>query len=501
MKWRRRKGSSSRVGPAALASLAAPAASADDVALAETIARHFDGASVDGRTAHLGPLGVTIECAVHSVSVMGSQHAAVLHFWLSGARLFEGRAFASVSGYHPSRDGAVIEGGCLWACTLAPVLRVALEGDAPSEDVAVFETVINQRRFQVVVSGLDRTMTTDGPPAQRPPDVRRRLGGKPWLTPIVLASGTMPMLSSQRSLLSVFVGETPAETTTEVKVNGGDWWPANACFPKSPGPIADLVTGIRELAVLTPLDPPLPLSRADIDGMLAGFAMNDPEPWTAAGWMGWAAHGGVLTQPLTESDVTKLEAGVELPRDYRHFLTTVAASGAGPGYGLVPPTVVDDRVVLAHAGCGVTWVLRLDQAHRGEVWVDAAGSDQRYESVAPSFDAWYRSWLDDSVRAAGPWLHWNGNRCATAGVLSEFVDAVERETGHAPTSLADQAKPGVITLTFAGNTIDPCHNCVLLATRFGLDERAFTPGVLRARPDGVASDEGPSATTPSDFVD
>ena len=39
-----------------------------DVFLAETIARHFDGSTVDGTTARLGVDGIEIACEVHDVS-------------------------------------------------------------------------------------------------------------------------------------------------------------------------------------------------------------------------------------------------------------------------------------------------------------------------------------------------------------------------------------------------------------------------------------------------
>src|SRR6185503_8974062 len=123
----------------------------------------------------------------------------------------------------------------------------------------------------------------------------------------------------------------------------------------------------------------------------------------------------------------------------------IAGHGAGPGYGLLPASAAlaagtfDWRdgeepdgppggvLPLAHAGCGVMWLLVLRGPRRGEVWVDAGGSDRRARRVAGSFDAWYRSWLDCAVRDSGPWTQWDGGACATPHVLSQVLDQIEAE--------------------------------------------------------------------------
>ncbi|MGW2594671.1 SMI1/KNR4 family protein [Streptomyces sp. NPDC001515] len=53
---------------------------------------------------------------------------------------------------------------------------------------------------------------------------------------------------------------------------------------------------------------------------------------------GSRGHMWVLEDPLTHEELAELEAqtGVRLPDDYRSFLTSVAAGGAGPAYGLFP---------------------------------------------------------------------------------------------------------------------------------------------------------------------
>ena len=57
---------------------------------------------------------------------------------------------------------------------------------------------------------------------------------------------------------------------------------------------AGAMTLLRELAVLTPLTPAPALDRAAIQRTLDGLARAGDQPWQAAGWQGWRAHGGVL---------------------------------------------------------------------------------------------------------------------------------------------------------------------------------------------------------------
>ena len=177
-----------------------------------------------------------------------------------------------------------------------------------------------------------------------------------------------------------------------------------------------------------------------------------------------------------------------LPNDYREFLLTVAGSGAGPGYGLLRPTAGGDGVPLAHAGCGVTWVLRLDGEHRGQVWVDAAGSDGRYVKVADSFREWYDAWLDAAVRDHGPWAQWDNGSCATPPGILRLVESLTPPGQPVRRmSLADRVGVGAISLAGggrylpAGSALDPCHPCVSFVAEFDLTSDVFSPGAPSRR--------------------
>ncbi|MEV4757113.1 SMI1/KNR4 family protein [Micromonospora sp. NPDC049559] len=60
---------------------------------------------------------------------------------------------------------------------------------------------------------------------------------------------------------------------------------------------------------------------------------------------GSTSHGWRLDPPLEPAELAELEAqlGVELPGEYRSFLTEVGRGGAGPAYGLFPLRRVDGR--------------------------------------------------------------------------------------------------------------------------------------------------------------
>lgn len=483
-----------------------------DRLLVETTANHFPGARIDGTTIDLGFAGLRMDCQVSAVRPLGRFSSASLFYFLSGGALGDEPVFASISGYEETPEHAVVVGACNWACSFGPVLRAALAGEEQPE-VARFTAEIHGQRFRLFVDCLDRVMSFGDPEPDltRTKAARARLGATPWLCGVIAGSGRLPLLPPDRpSLLSVFVGERPDGRIVEVKVHGVDWPAAHDAIAGDSEP-AGAMTLLRELAVAVPVWQPGPLARGALEATLAGLMIPlEHGPRTAVDWRGWRAHGGALAAPLTGDQLARLEqAAGPLPDDVRHFFSEVAGQGAGPGYGLLPPSAAlaagsfDWRdgeepegppagvLPLAHAGCGVVWLLVLGGPHRGEVWLDAGGSDRIARRVAGSFDAWYRMWLDAAVRDAGPWTQWDGDACATPNVLSQVLDEIEAD-GASPdeaiAALADRIGAGAICVTTAGSpyfpagaVIDPCHACAATAARVGVEDGAFQDGVAPLR--------------------
>lgn len=259
---------------------------------------------------------------------------------------------------------------------------------------------------------------------------------------------------------------------------------------------------LRELAVAVPLDPVPPLRRAGIERTMAGLVSA---PATASrrvpSWRGFRAHAGRLRDPLSADALARLRRDTPgLPEDYLAFLRDVGGSGAGPGYGLLSPlhpaqarmaerTEAPGRsLMLAHAGCGVMWLLALEAERRGEVWVDAGSSDGTVRRLDATFSDWYRRWLDAAVRDLVPAIDWDSDACATSHVFVQVLERLERDgvpaAEHAG-RLPQMLRAGSISLKSGGSDcfdaqdpIDPCAGCCALASRFGLSDEVFAAGRL-----------------------
>ncbi len=121
----------------------------------------------------------------------------------------------------------------------------------------------------------------------------------------------------------------------------------------------------------------------------------------AQGWETFEHHFNVkahrleIGPTLTEDAVAAFEATnhVTLPADYRAFITTIAGSGAGPYYGLLPLACWQPEVIgLCEQGCGYWTGLVVGGPNRGRV-VNVYDDDPTI-SPAPSFLDWYEGWLD-----------------------------------------------------------------------------------------------------------
>jgi hypothetical protein len=482
---------------------------AHDSLLLETIARHFPKAEVRGDEIALGFSDLRIACRVHAIREVGAYKTAHLFFQLSGGQIGASPIFASVSGYGESPEVAIVGGACNWACAFGPVLRAGLAAEE-QPGLHPFDVVVHGQSFRVFVDGLDRAMSFTGDDATpRLAAARARFALNSWMARVVLESGLLPLLAADRpTVLSVFVSDAPTKRVVEVKIDGADWPGVEAAFASVVPEPDGAITMLRELAVVVPTGPAPSLDRDAILRTLRGLSEGAPRR-NAVDWAGWNHHGGALSAPLSADDLGDVETMIgELPTDYRDFLAAIGEFGAGPGYGLLSPMVAARMqtgggtfawtdgegpkqaargvLPLAHAGCGVMWLLVLTGSHRGEVWVDARSSDGRARRVAASFSVWYREWLASAVRDAVPWVQWDAGCCATANVLSQIIGQVERDgvpRDSIPAELAKRLKPGCMSLASGGSEfftaktpLNPCHGCLAIAAGFGLTSSLFQMG-------------------------
>ncbi len=462
-----------------------------DELLLETIARHYEGATIEGDVVNINIEGASIRCHVDSGRQVGdsASYSAALYFELFGGRLGPIPIFASVSGYEGSVERAVIQGGCNWACSFGAALRSALTGETDPE-VTELRTNIDGRPFTVYFAKLDRAIGFDSNPIEdRPVMARQRLGMsavQPWLTPMVLVSEFLPLLTAPGiTVVSSFVMDMPDSRTIEVKVNGSDWEPFSEMFPNAASEPDGGVSMMRELAFMVPTGPVV-LTRAAVERTLTMFQDRSADVSEVAGWRGWRNHAGRLGDVLSVAALRELEAKAGLlPYDYRTFLTDVAASGAGPGYGLIEPRLHRhqelsiDVIVLAHGGCQCMWILRLDDEHRGEVWIDAVGSDHTFAFVAASFTDWYSMWIDVSVRGRRMFTQWDPSCCASVGVFSQMLEKLSENEGAEIHSLEGRLKPRSMAISSGGpylpvgDPLDPCQGCTYIASTMGVGEEVF----------------------------
>ena len=459
---------------------------------AEVVANHDDRWLQQVSTVALDFDGVELAVSTGEPGSIGPQVAVPLYLSITGNRI-PSPVFASFSGYGTSERAAIVEGACLWTCSFVPVLRRAYGSGPPVDDVREESVTVEGTEFRLYSADLGRAlMEDDGDPQDRIRETRERfVPDEVSLSAVVAGFGTLPVLSATTpTVLSVFVGDIPGNRVVEVKVNGSDWPLATREFdtvpPQPPG--ANVL--LREFAVLVPVPsaapgggpgPPGP-SRAAVERTLAGLAGRQGDPLSASGWPGWAAHGGRLGPPLPASELARFP---DLPPAYVSLMETVGAPGAGPGYGMLRPRLVGDVVPLAHAGCGCTWVLRLDARHRGEVWADASGSDESYTKVAGSALEWYQAFLDHAVANRGPWIHWNNASCSPANLFNDLLQRADLpRTPDGKPDLSGAIRPGGLSIAGGGaylegsHAMDPCHGCVALAANLGLDPSIFAPGVL-----------------------
>lgn len=249
--------------------------------------------------------------------------------------------------------------------------------------------------------------------------------------------------------------------------------------------------------------------------ILAGLAASDPR---------CKRFGAVRHRYELKPKVRSLD--IELPDDYREYVTELSAGGVGPYYGLVRadrnamvalPTVRSRAVPsvtigtspgdppiralpISHLGCGYAALLILDGPSRGQVWLDARALDI-VTPIFASFTAFMLDWIDRL--ANNQWL--DGfvppGACAITSALTGYLGVVEQQLGIAAGTLDGDALrdalvqlgPGAIdvradralALFDEGDRLDPCATCARVLQ--GLQEQGLRPDVvatgLPPRPD------------------
>ncbi|MET8631114.1 SMI1/KNR4 family protein [Kitasatospora sp. NPDC004669] len=126
----------------------------------------------------------------------------------------------------------------------------------------------------------------------------------------------------------------------------------------------------------------------------------------SASVFGAPGHRFLLEEPLTAADLAELESqvGVVLPTEYREFLLTVGAGGAGLAYGVFPARRVEGRWWWEGDGADLADLTRLAEPfprqgpHHDrlrELWAeypdedDCAAADEDYAEV---MEAWEQRW-------------------------------------------------------------------------------------------------------------
>lgn len=180
-------------------------------------------------------------------------------------------------------------------------------------------------------------------------------------------------------------------------------------------------------------------------------------------------HDYALRATLSEAELIELDTQFgELPGEYRAILRDLSATGAGPYYGLLAPSIPEDAqggspdpkrqfrcteetdyvagtatshlldgtIVLADQGCGGRSLLVIRGPARGQVWSD--WTSEEGGTVGPeatSVYVWFEQWLD---RAFLEWIEHAAPRIAVEGP----EDPDELEAVASVFELVERMSPG-----------------------------------------------------------
>ena len=133
-------------------------------------------------------------------------------------------------------------------------------------------------------------------------------------------------------------------------------------------------------------------------------------------------HKYEIFHPVPEERICAFETEncVQLPPEFRSFLTTFGAGGAGPDYGVFnffeidaanvrmpfhltettswpdddddPMWELPGLLTIATSGCAIDWSIEINGPQPGTMWVNAGPGDSLMR--CDTFGTWYEKWLD-----------------------------------------------------------------------------------------------------------
>lgn len=221
-----------------------------DVLLVSTIARHFPDARVEDAVVDVGFGGLKIGCRLGAAYAFAGIESVQMLFTLEGAGL-RGPIEMMMSGYGESRERAVVEGACQWACSFGPVLRAALS-DEVHRDVTSFEIADGDRELRGYVDKMDHVLHFAASGCEDTITARARLGASPYLASRVLEREDLVLPADRVSVLYIFVGELPDRRIIEVKLDGVAQAGFEDLLAEVPAAPAPQMVALRELCVIVP---------------------------------------------------------------------------------------------------------------------------------------------------------------------------------------------------------------------------------------------------------